>query len=68
MGKQKQIGLENYLKLNSITILTQYLSVRTLKIPKSKQTLTFYTITAAFTNEFMGKQKQIGLEKPLKFD
>ena len=37
MGKQKQIGLENYLKFDSVKFLTKQLPARTLKMPKSKQ-------------------------------
>ena len=42
-GKQKQIGLEKYLKFDSVKFLVKQLLLRTLKMPKYKQTLTFYT-------------------------
>ena len=43
------------------------LFVKTLRNPKSKQTSPS-TLTTAFTNEFMRKQKQIGLENYFKLD
>ena len=62
MGKQKQIGLGNYLKFDSVKLLTQLLPTRTLKMQKSTQ-ISPSTLTTAFTNESMKKRKQIGLKR-----
>ena len=67
MAKLKQIGLEKYLNFDSVKFLVKQLIVRTLKCQKLRK-LSYSTLTTAFTNEFMGKQKQIGLGKYLKFD
>ena len=67
MGKQKQIGLENYLKFDSVKFLTKQLPSRTLNKPKSTQTSSRLLLTTAFNNKFMGKQKSIGLQNHLKF-
>ena len=36
MGKQKQIGLEKFLKFDGVKILAKHLSVRTLKLELMK--------------------------------